>query len=85
MNAKKVIKEVNREFAEKFGRDYGGLIFSYKMEDADYALVVMGSTTGTARTIVDELREKGEKVGLVKIRFFRPFPIEEIRKVLSSK
>lgn len=83
-NAKKVIKEVNDEFAAKFDRDYGGLIDSYRIEDADYALVVVGSTVSTARIVVDTLREKGKKVGLVKLRFFRPFPVEEIKEILVN-
>jgi len=83
-NAKKVIKEINDEFAQKFGRSYGGLIDTYRMDDAEYALVVMGATTGTARVVVDELREQGEKVGLVKLRFFRPFPVDEIREALKD-
>ncbi|MHA2308190.1 MAG: pyruvate ferredoxin oxidoreductase [Candidatus Heimdallarchaeaceae archaeon] len=82
--AKEVIKEVNDEFASKFGRDYGGLIRQYKMEDAEYALVVTGSTSSTARVVVDELRSKGEKVGLVILRFFRPFPVTEIQEALKD-
>lgn len=83
LKAKEVIKEVNDEFAKKFGRDYGGLFELYKIEDAEYALVTLGSTTSTARIVVDELREKGEKVGLVKLRFFRPFPSTELRESLK--
>ncbi len=83
-NAKKVIKEVNDDFAQKFGRSYGGLIDTYRIEGAETALVVMGATTGTARVVVDELREKGEKVGMVKLRFFRPFPVEEIKEALKN-
>ena len=83
-NAKEVIKEVNDEFAAKFDRDYGGMIDSYRIEDADYALVVVGSTVSTTRIVVDTLREKGEKVGLVKLRFFRPFPVEEIKEILVN-
>jgi pyruvate ferredoxin oxidoreductase alpha subunit len=83
-NAKEVIQEVNDEFAAKFGRDYGGLIRQHKMEDAEYALVVTGSTSSTARIVVDELRAKGEKVGLVILRFFRPFPMNEVREVLKT-
>ncbi|MCG3226005.1 MAG: pyruvate ferredoxin oxidoreductase [Candidatus Heimdallarchaeota archaeon] len=82
--AKEVIKEVNDDFASKFGRDYGGLIRQYKMEDAEYALVVTGSTSSTARVVVDELRSKGEKVGLVILRFFRPFPVTEIQEALKD-
>ncbi|MHA1305006.1 MAG: transketolase C-terminal domain-containing protein [Candidatus Heimdallarchaeaceae archaeon] len=84
MKAKKVIQEVNKEFAEKFGRDYGGLIDTYRLEDAEIALTVMGSTTGTARAVVDELRKEGVKIGLLKMRFFRPFPTEEIREALKD-
>ena len=84
MNAKEVIKEVNKDFFERFGRDYGGLIDTYQMEDAERVLIAMGATTGTARTIVDELRAEGEKVGLVKLRFFRPFPVEDIRNALKN-
>ncbi|MEE9410336.1 MAG: transketolase C-terminal domain-containing protein, partial [Candidatus Heimdallarchaeota archaeon] len=83
-NAKKVIKEVNDDFAQTFGRSYGGLIDTYRIEGAETALVVMGATTGTARVVVDELREKGEKVGMVKLRFFRPFPVEEIKEALKN-
>jgi len=83
-NAKEVIKEVNDEFAAKFDRDYGGMIDSYRIEDADYVLVVVGSTVSTTRIVVDTLREKGEKVGLVKLRFFRPFPAEEIKEILVN-
>ena len=83
-DAKTIIREVNSEYAEKFGRDYGGLIDTYYMEDAERALVVMGSTTGTARLVVDKLRKEGEKVGLVKLRFFRPFPFEEIQEILRN-
>lgn len=83
--AKSVIQEVNEEFAKRFGRNYGGLVDVYKLEDAEIALTVVGSTTGTARTVVDELREKGIKIGLLKIRFFRPFPFEEIREALKDK
>ncbi|MDP2845805.1 MAG: transketolase C-terminal domain-containing protein [Candidatus Methanoperedens sp.] len=82
--AKKVIQEINEEFAGKFGRNYGGMIDTYRMEDAEVALITMGTVTSTTREIVDELRKEGEKVGLVKLRFFRPFPSEELRKVLAN-
>ncbi len=85
MKAKKVAKEINKEFAEKFGRDYGGLIDGYKLDDAEYVLLTSGSTTSTARIVVDELREEGKKVGLLKVRFFRPFPNEEIKEKLKGK
>jgi pyruvate ferredoxin oxidoreductase alpha subunit len=83
-SAKTVIKEINNEFAKLSGRDYGGLIDAYQMENAEVALITMGTITSTARQVVDKLRQEGKKVGLVKLRFFRPFPSEELRKVLSG-
>jgi pyruvate ferredoxin oxidoreductase alpha subunit len=71
-----VIAEVDRKFGEKFGRFYGGLLEEYRGEDAEAVLVGMGSVTGTARIVVDRLRDRGLKVGLVKLRFYRPFPAE---------
>ena len=78
-NAKDVIVKMNDEFARLTGRKVGdGLIQSHRMEDAEMALICLGSTAGTTRTVVNELREKGVRVGLVKIRSFRPFPAHEI-------
>jgi len=82
-NARRVIKEVNDEFAAKFGRDYNGLVEEYRCDDADAVVVTLGTVTGTAREVVDEMRNEGKKVGLVKLRFFRPFPIEELRGIAS--
>ncbi|MFQ6074824.1 MAG: thiamine pyrophosphate-dependent enzyme [Candidatus Bathyarchaeia archaeon] len=80
-----VIKEVNEEFYKKFGRRYGnGLVEEYKMDGADVALVAMGSFTGNARGAVDVLREKGKKVGLVKIKSYRPFPSEDFRRIAED-
>ncbi|MDR3588427.1 MAG: transketolase C-terminal domain-containing protein [Negativicutes bacterium] len=76
--AKRLIPVIDREFAAAFGRSHGGLIEEYRCEDAEYVLVAMGSVAGTARLVVDSLRDEGLKVGLVKIRFFRPFPKEEL-------
>jgi pyruvate ferredoxin oxidoreductase alpha subunit len=83
-SAKNVIQEVNDEFATRFGRDYGGLIDTYQMEDAEVALVTMGTVTSTSRQVVDELRQEGKKVGLIKLRFFRPFPSEELKNALKD-
>ena len=83
-SAKRVIKEVNDEFAEKFGRDYFGLVEPYRMEDAEYVLVTLGSLTGSARIAVDMAREKGVKCGLVKIRSLRPFPVDEVKEFLKN-
>ena len=76
-NAKKVILEVDEEFSKLYGRRYG-FFDSYRIEDADVILLTMGSMTGTARVAVDELREKGKRVGILKVRVFRPFPYKEI-------
>ncbi len=83
-SAKKVIGEINDEFARRFGRNYGGLIDTYQMEDAEVALITMGTVTSTSREVVDDMRKAGEKVGIVKLRFFRPFPSEKLRKALSG-
>jgi pyruvate ferredoxin oxidoreductase alpha subunit len=80
-----VIKEVNDEFGKTFGRKYGnGLIESYKTRDADVILVTIGSMTGTARVVIDKARAMGQKVGLVKMRCVRPFPIESLRESLRD-
>lgn len=80
IRSRDVIKEVNAEFGEKFGRTYGnGIIDTYMIEDAEVAVVTIGSMTGSARTAVEEMREAGKKVGLIKVRAFRPFPAEEFR------
>jgi len=80
--AKKVIIEVGNEFKQNFGKEYG-LFEKYQLTDAERAIVVLSSTAGTAKQVVDELRAKGEKVGLLKLRLFRPFPYKEIAQVLS--
>jgi len=83
-HAKAVIEEVDEEFGRKFGRNYGGLIEAYRCEDADLAIVAMGSMVGTAREVVDEYRSNGVPVGLVKLRVYRPFPKEHIRKIAKN-
>ena len=82
-NAKKVIAEVSKEFEELTGRKYS-FFEEYKLDDAEIAIVCMNSTAGTTKFVVDELREKGIKAGLLKIRMFRPFPSEEVAKALSK-
>ncbi len=79
LDAKDIIHSVDKEFGKTFGRSYGGMIDSYNCEDADYVLVTAGSVTGTARIAVDNLRSRGIKAGLVKLRYLRPFPDEEVR------
>ena len=83
MNAKKVILDVAKEYAKISGREYG-FYEGYKLEDADYALVCIGSACGTIKDAVDEMREKGVKAGLLKVRVFRPFPGEEFAKALEN-
>ncbi len=78
-----VVLDVAKEFAELSGREYG-LFESYRLEDADRALVMIGSAAGTAKDAIDHLREKGEKVGLLKIRLYRPFPGEAIAEALKN-
>lgn len=83
-NSRKVIMEATREFNDVFGRDYSGLIENFMMDDAEYALVASGTLASTGKYVVKKLREKGEKVGLIRIRFFRPFPGEEIIEAVSG-
>ena len=79
--AKGVIEEVDREYGERFGRYYDGMVEQYRCKDAEAVMVTMGSMTGTARDVVDELREEGKEIGLVKLRVFRPFPTEEMQEI----
>ena len=83
-NSKKVIAEVSAEFEKMTGRKYS-FFEEYKMEDAEYVVVCMNSTAGTAKFTVDNLRSKGIKAGLLKIRMFRPFPASEIAEALSKE
>ena len=82
-NAKKVILEVSKEFEKLTGRKYS-FFEEYKMDDAELVVVCMNSTAGTTKAVVDDLRNKGVKAGLLKIRVFRPFPAEEVAKALSK-
>lgn len=82
--AKGRIKEIFAEWAEISGRDYGGLVESYRTEDAEVILLAMGSMAGTIKETVDNLRSQGERVGLVRIRSFRPFPYEEIWQAVKG-
>ena len=81
--AKSVANTVDQEFGQAFGRSYG-MMEEYFVEDADILLVTTGTVTGTARVVVDEYRKKGEKVGLLKMKMFRPFPTEDVRRVLQK-
>lgn len=79
-----IINEVDREYDDTFGRTYGGVIEEYRTEDSDALLFTMGAITGTARGVIDEYRDAGKKIGLVKIRSFRPYPIEDVRRVAGK-
>ncbi len=82
VNAKKVILDVAKDFEKMTGRSYT-FFEEYKLDDAEIAIVCMNSTAGTTKYVVDELRARGVKAGLLKVRMFRPFPAEEIAKALS--
>jgi pyruvate/2-oxoacid:ferredoxin oxidoreductase alpha subunit len=82
---KQKVDDIDKEFANYFGRSYGGQIEEYRNADSDFVIVASGSAAGTAKTVVDAQREKGIKVGLVKLRLFRPFPEERLIKALQGK
>ena len=82
--ARGVIGEVDQRFGDHFGRCYGGMVEEICCEDAEVVLVGMGSVVGTCRIVVDRLRDRGFKVGLVKLRFYRPFP-REYFETLSAR
>lgn len=79
--ARDVIKEVAQKYRELTGRGFD-FFEEYRMEDADYIILIMGSAAGTTKEAVDELRAEGKKVGMLKLRVFRPFPAEEIAQAL---
>ena len=81
-SALRVITDVHRQWEERFGRSYAPLVEEYRLEDADYAIVTIGSMAGAGKDAVDSAREGGEKVGLIKIKTFRPFPLEAMRQAL---
>jgi pyruvate/2-oxoacid:ferredoxin oxidoreductase alpha subunit len=83
LKGKEVSKRVDEDFGRDFGRKYG-LIDAYRCEGADLILVASGTIASTARVVVDALREKGRKVGVVKVRLFRPFPKEELLEVVKD-
>jgi pyruvate ferredoxin oxidoreductase alpha subunit len=83
--APEVIKKIHEEYAEVSGRRYGnGLVEPYKLEDAELATICLGSTAGTVKTVVDQLRKEGVKAGLLRIRVFRPLPVHEIIEALQN-
>lgn len=82
---KQKIEETDTAFTELFGRSYGGPLEEYRTHDAEVVLLTMGSSTGTARVAIDEMRNHGLKVGLIKLRLMRPFPKERLVQALSTK
>ncbi len=82
--AREVFLEIEDDYAHLTHRDHGGLLPTYKAEDADSILVTMGTATTTARGVVDAMRADGHKVGLAKLRAFRPFPVQELRALAAQ-
>lgn len=83
-NALRVIPEVHREWSEKFGRSYAPLVEEYRLDDAEYAIVTIGSMTGAGKDAVDAARDSGKRVGLIKIKTFRPFPVQAMMDAASK-
>ena len=84
-NAREVIETINEEYSKISGRKYGnGLIETYGLEDAEIATIVLGSTAGTVRSVVKQLRKNGIKAGVLRLRTFRPFPAKEIVEALKN-
>jgi len=83
-NSLDVIEKVARQFEETFGRYYGGLLDRYQMDDAEVVIVTMGSVIGTIKDAIDAMRAEGKKVGLLKVRSYRPFPVQALRKALKN-
>ncbi|MDI7274928.1 MAG: pyruvate ferredoxin oxidoreductase [Anaerolineae bacterium] len=79
----RVAEEVHADFARRFGRSYG-LVESYRLDDAEVVLVTAGASSGTARVVIDEMRERGVAAGLLRLRFFRPFPAPAVRRLLTG-
>ena len=79
-----IIDNNDEEYAGLFGRSYGGVVEEYRTEGADAVLFTMGAITGTSRVVIDEYRDKGHKIGLVKIRSFRPYPTKRIQEIASK-
>jgi len=83
-NALKVISEVHEEWGRRFGRCHAPLVEAYRMDGAEYAIMTIGSMTGAAKDAVDEARARGDKVGLVKVKTYRPFPVEALAAALAG-
>jgi pyruvate/2-oxoacid:ferredoxin oxidoreductase alpha subunit len=83
--AKAVFDGIDQEFASQFGRGYGGQVEEYRTEDAEILLVASGSMCGTVKTVIDKKREQGLRVGLVRLRMYRPFPSEKLIELLKGR
>ncbi|MFC1824422.1 pyruvate synthase subunit PorA [Thermodesulfobacteriota bacterium] len=83
--AKDKFEQISHDFSKQFERDYGGQIEEYRTDDADVVLVMMGASCGTAKPVIDAMREQGKKVGLIRIRMFRPFPKERLTEAIRNK
>jgi len=79
-----LLPKVMSEFKKVFGRDYNGLVEEYFTKDAERVIVAMGSVCGTIKDVVDELRAKGKKVGMLKVSCFRPFPVAAVTEALKN-
>lgn len=84
-DAKQKIDDLDLEFHRAFGRAYGGLIEEYKTADAEYVLIMVGSAASTAKVVIDQKREQGIRIGLIRIRTVRPFPAERLAEALAGK
>jgi pyruvate/2-oxoacid:ferredoxin oxidoreductase alpha subunit len=82
--AKTIIEEVDKEYEKRFGRGYDGLLEEYACDDVDAVIMTMGSMTGTARDVIDEMQARGKRIGLLKMRGFRPFPTEELQELAKK-
>ncbi|MGM0551342.1 MAG: pyruvate ferredoxin oxidoreductase [Bacteroidota bacterium] len=85
MDAIPVIESTDKAFGDAFGRYYNGMVDTYLCDDAEVVLVTVGSITGTARVVVDAMRGEGKKVGLLKLRYMRPFPVEQLQDSVRDK
>ena len=83
MRALEAIPRIASEFEHEFGRSSGGLLRTYRTEDADTVVLALGSVLGTIEDVVDELREQGERIGVVGLKCFRPYPLDEVRAALG--
>jgi pyruvate ferredoxin oxidoreductase alpha subunit/phenylglyoxylate dehydrogenase alpha subunit len=83
-NSLRVIEEVHAEWAQRFGRSYAPLVEEYRLDDAEYAIMTLGSMTGAAKDAVDAAREAGRKVGIIKLKTFSPFPVDAVVAALAK-